>query len=160
MTEEFKPKIITFVCNWCTYAGADLAGTSRMEYPAEIRMIKFPCTGRIDPEMVIKAFEQGADAVWISGCHPGDCHYNTGNYYARRRWAIFRKELEFIGINMDRLKFTWISAAEGRKFADEVADFVGKIKELGPFESYQSIIPPNPGPITEDAVKADAEVEK
>ncbi len=141
MADEFHPKIITYVCNWCTYAGADLAGTSRMTYPADIRMVKFPCTGRIDPEMVVMAFEQGADAVWISGCHPGDCHYNTGNYYARRRWAIFRKELEFLGIDMRRLKFTWISAAEGRKFADEVAEFVGEIRKLGPFKQYHDILP-------------------
>ena len=141
MTDEFRPKIITYVCNWCTYAGADLAGTSRLQYPADIRMIKFPCTGRIDPEMVIMAFEQGADAVWISGCHPGDCHYNTGNYYARRRWAIFRKELEFLGVDLRRLKFTWISAAEGHKFADEVAKFVEEIRKLGPFEQYHSILP-------------------
>ena len=140
MTDEFKPKIITYVCNWCTYAGADLAGTSRLQYPADIRMIKFPCTGRIDPEMIIKAFEQGADAVWVSGCHPGDCHYNTGNYYARRRWGILRKELEFLGVDLHRLKFTWISAAEGQKFASEVKKFVDEIRELGPFKEYQSII--------------------
>jgi len=141
MAEDFHPKIITFVCNWCTYAGADLAGTSRLHYPADIRVVKFPCTGRIDPEMVVKAFEQGADAVWISGCHPGDCHYNTGNYYARRRWAIFRKELEFLGIPSERLKFTWISAAEGQKFAGEVAKFVNSVRELGPFKQYHSILP-------------------
>jgi F420-non-reducing hydrogenase iron-sulfur subunit len=141
MAEEFHPKIITYVCNWCTYAGADLAGTSRMEYPADIRMIKFPCTGRIDPEMVVMAFEQGADAVWISGCHPGDCHYNTGNYYARRRWAIFRKELEFLGIDLRRVKFTWISAAEGRKFADVVAEYVSEVVKLGPFKQYHAILP-------------------
>jgi len=141
MAEEFRPKIITYVCNWCTYAGADLAGTSRMTYPADIRMVKFPCTGRIDPEMVMLAFEQGADAVWISGCHPGDCHYNTGNYYARRRWAIYRKELEFMGFDLRRIKFTWISAAEGRKFADEVAKYVDEVRELGPFKQFHEIIP-------------------
>ena len=103
-------------------------------------MIKFPCTGRIDPEMIIKAFEQGADAVWVSGCHPGDCHYNTGNYYARRRWAILRKELEFLGVDMRRLKFTWISAAEGQKFASEVKKFVDEIRELGPFKEYKTLI--------------------
>ena len=141
MAEEFRPKIITYVCNWCTYAGADLAGTSRMEYPADIRMVKFPCTGRIDPEMVMMAFEQGADAVWISGCHPGDCHYNTGNYYARRRWTIYRKQLEFMGFDLRRIKFTWISAAEGRKFADEVAKYVGEVRELGPFKQFHEILP-------------------
>ncbi len=148
MAEEFHPKIITYVCNWCTYAGADLAGTSRIHYPADIRMIKFPCTGRIDPEMLIMAFEQGADGVWVSGCHPGDCHYNTGNYYARRRWAIFRKELEFLGIDLRRLKFTWISAAEGHKFASEVAEFVNEIRKLGPFKQYHSILPAEVAGIT------------
>ncbi len=138
---EFQPKIFAFLCNWCTYAGADLAGTSRMLYPADFRVIKVPCTGRIDPEFIIKAFEQGADAVWVSGCHVGDCHYNTGNLSAQRRWTIFRHELDCLGIDLKRLKFTWISAAEGRKFADEVADLVKEIKELGPYEEFRAILP-------------------
>jgi coenzyme F420-reducing hydrogenase delta subunit len=140
---EFHPKTFAFLCNWCTYTGADLAGTSRMLYPADFRVIKVPCTGRIDMEFIIKAFEQGADGVWVSGCHIGDCHYNTGNYYAQRRWTIFRQELAFLGIDLRRLKFTWISAAEGRKFADEAAEFVNRITKLGPYNEFQSILPEN-----------------
>ena len=93
----FEPKIIAFVCTWCTYAGADLAGTSRMQYPSNVRVLKFPCTGRIDPVFILKAFQQGADGVLVSGCHPGDCHYIAGNFHARRRFAVFRKLLEFVG---------------------------------------------------------------
>ncbi|MCX6646875.1 MAG: hydrogenase iron-sulfur subunit [bacterium] len=138
---EFHPKTFAFFCNWCTYTGADLAGTSRMLYPADFRVIKVPCTGRIDFEFIVKAFEQGADGVWISGCHIGDCHYNSGNYYAQRRWAIFRQELGFLGIDLRRLKFSWISAAEGRKFAVEAKEFVERITELGPYTEFHSIIP-------------------
>lgn len=141
---EFHPKTFAFLCNWCTYTGADLAGTSRMLYPADFRVIKVPCTGRIDMEFIIKAFEQGADGVWVSGCHIGDCHYNTGNYYAQRRWTIFRQELAFLGIDLRRLKFTWISAAEGRKFADEATEFVNRITKLGPYSEFRSILPGNP----------------
>jgi coenzyme F420-reducing hydrogenase delta subunit len=112
-----------------------------MLYPADFRVIKVPCTGRIDAEFIIKAFEQGADGVWVSGCHIGDCHYNTGNYYAQRRWTIFRQELGFLGIDLRRLKFTWISAAEGRKFAEEAKEFVNRITELGPYTEFKSIIP-------------------
>ena len=101
-TAEFEPKIIAFVCNWCTYAGADLAGTSRLKYPANIRAIRLTCTGRIEPMFLLKAFQEGADAVLVSGCHPGDCHYTSGNYHARRRWTIFRKLLEFSGIDPRR----------------------------------------------------------
>ncbi len=138
---EFKPKAIAFICNWCTYTGADLAGTSRMEYPADFRIIKVPCTGRIDAEFIIKGFEQGADGIWISGCHIGDCHYQSGNYFAQRRWSIFHDELEFLGIDTRRLKYTWISASEGRKFADEATEFVERLKELGPYEDFDQIIP-------------------
>jgi len=112
-----------------------------MKYPSDIRVIKVPCTGRIDPEFIIKAFERGADGIWVSGCHPGDCHYTSGNYFAQRRWSIFREELEFLGIDIRRLKFTWISAAEGRKFAVEAAEFVETIKKLGPYEDFRAILP-------------------
>ena len=130
----FEPKITVFVCNWCTYAGADLTGTSRLHYPANIRIIKLPCTGRIDPLFVLKAFEGGADAVLVSGCHPGDCHYTSGNYHARRRWAVFRKLLTFTGIGEDRLFFSWVSAAEGRKFADLITGITASVKASGPFK--------------------------
>src|SRR5512135_2364632 len=103
----FEPQITALVCNWCTYAGADLAGTSRMHYAPNLRVIKLPCTGRADPMLVLKAFESGADGVLVSGCHPGDCHYTSGNYHARRRWAVFRRLLEATGIGEDRLFFSW-----------------------------------------------------
>jgi len=101
--KKFEPKIAAFVCNWCTYTGADLAGTSRLKYPTNIKMIRVPCTGRIDPLFIIKAFEKGADGVLISGCHPGDCHYNAGNFHARRRWILFQELLGFVGIDSSRL---------------------------------------------------------
>src|SRR3989344_923944 len=131
-TTNFEPKIVAFVCNWCTYAGADLAGTSRMEYKPSVRIIKLPCTGRIDPLFIIKAFEKGADGVLVSGCHPGDCHYTTGNYHARRRWIAFKSLLEFTGIDMGRLHFSWVSASEAIKWVDVV-------KKLGPFVEYRRL---------------------
>ncbi len=137
--QKFEPKIIAFVCNWCTYTGADLAGTSRMKYQPNIKMIKVPCTGRIDPVMIIKAFEKGADGVLISGCHPGDCHYNVGNFHARRRWIMFHKLLDYVGIDSSRLHFSWVSAAEGKKFVDVVNGFTDKVRAAGPFEKYQEI---------------------
>ncbi len=131
----FEPRITAFVCNWCTYAGADLAGTSRLQYAPNLRIIKLPCTGRIDPLFVLKAFENGADAVLVSGCHPGDCHYTSGNYHARRRWTLFRKLLALTGIGDDRLFFSWVSAAEGQKFADLVNDVTAKVRKAGPFQA-------------------------
>jgi len=130
----FEPKIVAFVCNWCTYAGADLAGTSRLQYAPNVRIVKLPCTGRIDPLFILKAFEGGADAVLVSGCHPGDCHYTSGNYHARRRWAIFRRLLEFTGIDMRRVFFSWVSAAEGAKFADLINRITADVRAAGPFE--------------------------
>ncbi len=132
MSENFKPTIIGFVCNWCTYAGADLAGTSRIEYPANIRLIRLPCSGRIDPLFIFRAFLQGADGVLVSGCHPGDCHYTTGNYFAKRRLAITKRLLEYTGLEPGRLRLEWNSAAEGQRFADVCQEFTARIKELGP----------------------------
>ncbi|MEM2226927.1 MAG: hydrogenase iron-sulfur subunit [Candidatus Bathyarchaeia archaeon] len=129
---DHEPRVLGFLCNWCSYAGADLAGTSRIQYPPNIRIIRVPCSGRVDPLLVIKAFERGFDGVLVSGCHPGDCHYTQGNYYARRRLAILRDLLEFIGIEGDRFRVEWVSAAEGQRFARIVADFVMRLKELGP----------------------------
>jgi len=137
--ESFEPKIIAYVCTWCTYAGADLAGTSRLEYASNVRVVKFPCTGRIDPMFILKAFESGADGVLVSGCHPGDCHYNAGNYVARRRWTALAGLLEFTGIDPRRVQFKWISAAEGAKWADAVNDVTKTIRELGPFAEYPSV---------------------
>lgn len=133
---ERKTKIAAFVCNWCSYAGADAAGTSRLQYDNSVRIIRFPCTGRIDPLFIIKAFEQGVDGVLVSGCHPGDCHYATGNLVARRRFNIFRKLMLFLGLDERRLQFAWVSAAEGAKWASVVNAVAGEVKLLSgePFQ--------------------------
>ena len=132
MNNKFEPKIVSFLCNWCSYAGADLAGTSRIEYPQNIRIIRVPCSGRVDPLFVVKAFLDGADGVMVLGCHPGDCHYQQGNYYAQRRYAIVHKLLDFIGIEFDRLEVDWVSASEGKRFADVVTEFTNQVRKLGP----------------------------
>lgn len=129
---EFEPKILAFLCNWCSYAGADLAGTSRLQYPPNVRVIRVMCSGRVNPAFVLKAFQEGADGVLIAGCHPGDCHYSKGNYYTRRRFTVLRKLLEHVGLEPDRLKVSWISASEGGKFAETVNNLTETIKELGP----------------------------
>ncbi len=136
--DPFEPKIVAYVCNWCTYLGADLAGTTRLEYPANVRIIRLPCTGRIDFNLLVKAFEIGADAVLVSGCHPGDCHYTAGNYHARRRWMLFRELLDTLGFDLRRIYFTWISAAEGRKWQEEIIRITEETRKLGPYrELYQ-----------------------
>ena len=137
--QEFEPKIVAFVCNWCTYAGADLTGTSRTKYAANVKIIRFPCTGRIDFMILMKAFENGADGIIVSGCHPNDCHYSTGNFHARRRWIVFRNLLNFTGIETERIQFSWVSAAEGFKWADVVNNTVKKIRDMGPNENYKKI---------------------
>ena len=135
----FEPKIAAFVCNWCTYTGADLAGTSRLAMAPNVRVVRLPCTGRIDPLFIVKAFERGADGVIVSGCHPNDCHYTSGNFHARRRWILFRGLLDFMGIDVRRVQYSWVSAAEGAKWADVVNSTVEKIRELGPYENYKKI---------------------
>lgn len=137
--EKFEPKIVAFVCNWCTYTGADLAGTSRLKQQANARLIRVPCTGRIDPVFIIKAFEKGADGVLVSGCHPNDCHYNTGNFHARRRWIFFRQLLDFVGIDSSRLYFSWVSASEGKKWVDVVDGVINSVREKGPFLGYKKL---------------------
>lgn len=132
----FEPTIIAFVCNWCTYTGADLAGTSRLKMAPNVRIIRAPCSSRVSPLFIIKAFERGADGVIVSGCHTGDCHYSTGNYYARRRFAIFRELLDFLGIDTNRVTFSWVSASEGPKWQEVVNDTAARIKQLGPFHEY------------------------
>jgi F420-non-reducing hydrogenase iron-sulfur subunit len=139
MTERFEPKITAFVCNWCTYAGADLTGTSRIKYQPNVRVIRLPCTGRIDFMLVLKAFARGSDGVIVSGCHPNDCHYTSGNYHARRRWMVFRELCEFAGIDMRRVTFSWISAAEGAKWAELVNEVTDKVRELGAYREYQDL---------------------
>ena len=130
--EDFEPTIIAFVCNWCTYTAADLAGTSRLAYPKNVRLIRVMCTGMVDPQYVIKAFLEGADGVLVSGCHPGDCHYIEGNYKALRRFRLLRRLLAQLGIEEQRVRLEWISAAEGDKVRSVINEMVGHIRALGP----------------------------
>ena len=132
MSDEFEPNIIGFLCNWCSYAGADLAGTSRMKYPANVKTIRVMCSGRVDPVYVLEALKKGADGVLIAGCHPGDCHYQSGNYKANRRMKLLHRLLDDLGIEPQRVQFEYISASEGKKFADVMNDMVQTIKALGP----------------------------
>lgn len=129
---EFTPRIVGFACNWCCYAGADLAGTSRMKYPSNIRIIRVMCSGRVDPGFIIRAFKQGADGVFIGGCHPGDCHYQAGNYKLQKRYFLLRNLLRDLGIEPERLHLVWVSASEGQKFANEIAAFTTLLTRLGP----------------------------
>ena len=131
---DWEPKIIAFLCNWCSYAGADLAGISRIQYPPNVRVVRVPCSGRVNPLYIIKSLQHGADGVLVSGCHPGDCHYISGNYYARRRFALLKNLLEFVGVEPGRVNFSWVSAAEGEKFSQVVKDVVETVKALGPAE--------------------------
>ena len=130
--KEWEPKIIGFLCNWCSYTGADLAGTSRLQYAPNLRVIRVMCSSRVSPRLVLKALQEGADGVLVSGCHPGDCHYIEGNYYARRRLTLFLDLLDFFGIDKRRFQVSWVSASEGPKFAEVVNKFSNQIKELGP----------------------------
>ena len=136
---HFKPRIVAFLCNWCSYTGADLAGTSRMEYKANVRAIRLMCSGRIEPTLVLKAFNKGADGILLCGCHPGDCHYQEGNYRCLRRYMLLQKYLKQIGIEPERLKLEWISASEGKQFADLVNSFTETIIELGPSKVKETI---------------------
>ena len=128
----FEPKIICFVCKWCTYAGADLAGTSRMEYSPNGINIRFLCSSRIDAQHILWAFKSGADGVLVGGCHPGDCHYQDGNYKTLKRISLMENMLKQLGFEEGRLRLEWISAAEGKKFADTMNEFTDQIRELGP----------------------------
>jgi F420-non-reducing hydrogenase iron-sulfur subunit len=134
MADAFEPKIVSFLCNWCSYAGADLAGTSRMSYPTNVRIIRVPCSGRVDPLFVLKSFLDGADGVMVLGCHPGDCHYQQGNYIAQRRYAVMHRLLDFTGIEADRLVVDWVSASEGKRFAEVVTTFTDQVKRIGPLQ--------------------------
>ena len=128
----FEPRIVAFLCNWCSYAGADLAGVSRLQYPPNVRIIRVPCSGRINPLYILKALQNGADGVLVSGCHPGDCHYLKGNLYARRRFALVKRLLEYVGIEPDRVHFSWVSAAEGVRFAALLEQVTDAVRRLGP----------------------------
>ena len=132
MTEEFEPKIVAFLCKWCSSAGSDLAGVSRMEYPPNVIPITVMCSGSVSPLYIFSAFNKGADGVLVSGCHPGDCHYIKGNFYARRRIALVKKLLEYVGLEPERFQMSWVSAAEGVKYTKVIKDFVQELKPLGP----------------------------
>jgi coenzyme F420-reducing hydrogenase delta subunit len=138
--EEFEPTIIAFVCNWCTFTAADLAGTSRLTYPFNIRMVRMMCTGMVDPKYIIKALLEGADAVWISGCHPGDCHYINGNYKARRRVKLIKEILPRFGVDERRVKLTWIGASDGIDFVKTARELTAEIKALGPNETKSKMV--------------------
>ena len=128
----WEPRIVAFLCNWCSYAGADLAGVSRIQYPPNVRVIRVPCSGRINPLFVVKALQTGADGVLVSGCHPGDCHYISGNLYARRKFALVKSLLEYVGIEPERVQFSWVSAAEGVRFAEILEKVIDEVREVGP----------------------------
>ena len=132
MTDQFEPRILGFLCNWCSYAGADLAGVSRMSYPTNIRIIRTMCSGRVDPLHVLEAFRQGVDGVLVTGCHIGDCHYITGNHACEKRVKFLKETMGQIGMDSRRLRLEWVSASEGGKFARIVKEFMEEIKGLGP----------------------------
>ncbi len=134
---EFEPNIVAFLCNWCSYAGADLTGTTRTHYPPTVKVIRVMCTGRVNPLFVLQALRQGADGVLISGCHPGECHYLKGNFLARRRFLLMKNLLEYVGINPSRIRMSWVSASEGKKFADVITEVTEDIKKLGPLKSFK-----------------------
>ncbi len=131
-SEDFEPKIVGFLCNWCSYAGADLAGTSRIQYPPNVRIIRVMCSGSVDSMYILRALLEGADGVFIGGCHPGDCHYIDGNYKARRRMVLLENVLETLGLEKERVWLRWISASEGQKFADTMKEMTERIRKLGP----------------------------
>ena len=132
MTDKFEPNIIGFLCNWCSYAGADLAGTSRMKYPPNIKSIRVMCSGRVDPVFILEALKKGVDGVLVAGCHPGDCHYQSGNYKTNRRIKLLKKLLNELSVDPKRVRFEYVSASEGQKFAQVVTEFVDELKKMGP----------------------------
>ena len=128
----FEPSVIAFLCNWCSYAGADLAGTSRLKYPSNVKAIRVMCSGRVDPVFIMEALREGIDGVLVAGCHPGDCHYQSGNYKTNRKVKLLKRLLKDLNIEPGRVRFEYISASEGQKFADVVTDFVSQLREMGP----------------------------
>ena len=130
--KEWEPRIVAFLCNWCSYAGADLAGVSRIQYPPNLRIIRVPCSGRINPAFLLRALQNGADGVLVSGCHPGDCHYISGNLVARRKFTLFKDLLQYAGIEPERVQFSWVSASEGGRFAAIVEKVVEQVRKIGP----------------------------
>jgi len=137
--KDWTPKIVAFCCNWCSYAGADLAGNNRLEYPANVKIIRIPCSCRLNPLFILRAFQRGADGVILCGCHPGDCHYSTGNFFARRRMTLLFSQLDFLGIEKGRTRVERCSAAEGVKFAGIMNEFVEQIKALGECKKLEDV---------------------
>lgn len=138
--ETWQPKIVAFLCNWCSYAGADLAGVSRMQYPPSIRVIRVPCSGRMNPLYIVKALQNGVDGVLVSGCHPGDCHYLSGNLVARRKFALVKSFLEYAGVEPQRVQFSWVSASEGGRFSSLIAKVTEDVRRLGPQKALKKEI--------------------
>ena len=130
--DGFEPRIVAYLCNWCTYTGADLAGTARLQYPPNVRIIRLMCSGAVDASYILKPLLEGADGVLVGGCHPGDCHYQEGNYKARRRVAILEESLDVLGMDRERVWLRWISASEGARFAETITEFTNRLRELGP----------------------------
>jgi F420-non-reducing hydrogenase iron-sulfur subunit len=153
MAAEFEPRIVAFLCRWCSYTGADLAGTSRLKYPPNVLPIRVMCSGRVDPTFVVNALGKGADGVLICGCHPGDCHYNEGNHNMMRRLPLLRKLLEQFGVDPQRVRLEWVSASEGDKYARVVADFTDQIRALGPLD-WPGFLPSVPHEPVESGVTA------
>jgi F420-non-reducing hydrogenase iron-sulfur subunit len=139
VAKEFEPRIVAFLCNWCSYAGADLAGVSRLQMPPTFRVIRVMCSSRVDPMFVVKAFLEGADGVIMAGCLPGDCHYLKGNYYARRRFAVLKKTFESLGLEPERLRLSWVSASDGPRYAEVVKEFTEEIRKLGPSPARREV---------------------
>lgn len=138
--EEFSPRIATFLCSWCSYGAADMAGVGRFSYPADFRVVRIPCTGRLSPKFVLSALRQGADGVWVSGCHPGDCHFISGNLTARRHFTLLKNLLEYVGVEPGRLHFSWISSAEADKFARVATEVAAAVRALGPAQNTLSAL--------------------
>lgn len=139
INEGFEPLIVAFCCNWCSYAGADLAGISRMCYSSNVRIIRVPCSSRVNPGFIIRAFQRGADGVLVAGCHPGDCHYHSGNFFTRRRLTVLKQMMEYLGIEPQRFQVRWISGSEGAKFAMVMNSVAEEIKLLGPNRKLRDI---------------------
>ena len=159
MEKNWEPKVLAFLCNWCSYAGADLAGTSRIQYPPNIRVIRVPCSGRINPLFILRALRSGVDGVLVSGCHPGDCHYTSGNYHARRRFAVFHDLMDFLGVPAERMTFSWVSASEGAKWRDVVDETVARVRSLGPFTAYRALGADDEAEVPGDRVAVEATAE-
>jgi F420-non-reducing hydrogenase iron-sulfur subunit len=136
---EFEPRIVGFLCNWCSYTGADLAGTSRKKYAPNVRVIRVMCSGRVEPTFVLKAFKEGADGVLILGCHPGDCHYSEGNYKTMRRYPLLKKMVKQFGLEEGRFRLDWVSASEGDKFAQLVNEMTEQVRKLGPLNWKETL---------------------